>query len=372
MPISRFHTSLSVALLVSLAGTSAHARNCASDLDQSGAVDARDLTRVLADWGLCVGDCPSDLNGDGRVDAADLTALLAAWGPCGPSWATVLEQVPDPSVVIDPALRSAIIESGLPWRVRDNATQIEMLLVPSGTFDMGCSPGSLHVCSFFEVPVHSVTLTRSFYLARYEVTQAQWTAIMGSNPSEFQSASDQVPASEVPNRPVEQVSWDEIQGFLASTGLRLPTEAEWEYAYRAGTRSAYHSMPGFPDGFDDYDLLVNISWHYIAGSANCTSGSACQPRPVGQLSANALGFHDMAGNVAEWVNDWFSLDYYSISPSIDPPGPESGFGGYRARRGGSWGFAPGFERASARDFGSPGQRYNFVGFRPARTATDAR
>jgi formylglycine-generating enzyme required for sulfatase activity len=90
-----------------------------------------------------------------------------------------------------------------------------MLLVPPGTFDMGCSPSNFYACLPHENPVHAVTLTCPFYIGRYEVTQAEWTAKMGSNPSFFQG----------PDRPVEKVSWNMIQGFLLSTGLRLPTEA---------------------------------------------------------------------------------------------------------------------------------------------------
>lgn len=367
MQVSLAHARLSAVVLLAAVPSPALADNCAADLDQNGAVDAVDLARILDDWGPCFGKCSSDINGDGTVGAPDLAALLAAWGPCGLPWATVLEQAPNPAVVTDPALRAAIAASGLPWRVRHDATQIEMLLVPAGTFEMGCTPGSIHTCSFYEQPVHAVTLSQPFYLGRYEVTQAQWTALTGSNPSEFQDASAEVPASQVPSRPVEQVSWDMIQSVLKTTDLRLPTEAEWEYAYRAGTTTAYHSMPGFPNGTSDYNQLVNIAWNFIVGSVNCTTGSACQTRPVGLLAANALGFHDMSGNVSEWVYDFFALDYYAQSPLVDPVGPAEGFGGYRTRRGGSWGYAPGFERASARDFGNPSQGYNFVGLRVVRS-----
>ncbi len=367
MPATRIRPRLAAALILAIVSSTAQGADCVADLDQNGVVDSADLARVLTDWGPCPKSCDSDLNGDGAVDAPDLGVLLAQWGSCGLPWATVLEQDPDPAVVIDPALRDAIINTGFPWRVRDNATQIEMVLVPNGAFDMGASPGSIHTSSFFEFPIHRVTLTEPFYLGRYEVTQAQWTAVMGTNPSEFQSASEQVPAAQVVNRPVEQVSWDNIQDFLAATDMRLPSEAEWEYSYRAGTTTAYHSMPGYPSGTNDYGQVVSIAWNFIVGSVNCTSGSACQTRPVGLLAANGFGLHDMSGNVSEWVNDWFSLDYYAESPSINPPGPPFGFGGYRVRRGGSWGFAPGLERSSARDFGTPSQPSNFVGFRVAKT-----
>jgi hypothetical protein len=145
-----------------------------------------------------------------------------------PAWATLVEAQPDPAVVTDPALRAAIEATGLAWRVRDTATQMEMMLIPPGTFQMGCIMGSnAYGCYSWEQPVHAVTLTNAFYMGRYEVTQSQWVARMGSNPSYFQGSSDSA------SRPVEQVSWNTIQGYLTATGMRLPTEAEWEYACRA-------------------------------------------------------------------------------------------------------------------------------------------
>jgi formylglycine-generating enzyme required for sulfatase activity len=271
-------------------------------------------------------------------------------------WYTVLEQSPDPAVVTNAALREGIIATGRPWRVRDNASQIQMLLVPPGTFNMGCSASNQWGCSSPENPVHAVTLTNAFYIGRYEVTQAQWMATMGSNPSAFQGASAQVPAEQVPNRPVEMVSWNMIQDFLSTTGLRLPTEAEWEYAYRAGTTTAFHSMPGFPNGTNDDTQVGNIAWF--------GSNSVSQTRPVGGKAANALGLHDMSGNVWEWVNDWFSSSYYASSQSTNPPGPASG--AVRVARGSSWESNSDFLRSSFRSGASPGAATGSIGFRVAR------
>jgi formylglycine-generating enzyme required for sulfatase activity len=272
-----------------------------------------------------------------------------------PSWATLVEAAPDPAVVTNAAHRSAISATGYAWRVRHTATQIEMLLIPPGTFNMGCSASNLYGCDANENPVHTVTLTNAFYIGRYEVTQSQWTARMGSNPSAFQAPSAEVPEAEVPNRPVEQVSWPTIQGFLASTGLRLPSEAEWEYAYRAGTATAFHSMPAFPNGTNDDAQVGSIAW-YIGNAASGT-------RPVGQKAANGFGLHDMSGNVWEWVNDWYSATYYASSPAMNPLGPASGT--LRVFRGGSWS-NDSFLRASTRLYGINASFYN-LGFRVARS-----
>jgi formylglycine-generating enzyme required for sulfatase activity len=273
----------------------------------------------------------------------------------GVQWFTVLEQNPDPAIVTSATLRAAITATGYAWRVRDNATQIEMVLIPPGTFSMGCSASNQWSCGSDENPVHTVTLTSAFYMGRYEVTQAQWTARMGSNPSVFQSASAQVPAAQVPNRPVEMVSWNTIQGFLSATGMRLPTEAEWEYAYRASTTTAFHGWPAQTAGTNDDTLLGNIAWF--------GSNSSNQTRPVGGKAPNGFGLHDMSGNVFEWVNDWYSSAYYASSASTNPPGPSAG--STRVVRGGSC-YSSTTTRSSARDATITDDRDPDLGFRVAR------
>jgi len=360
---SDHHSSFTRALLIAVllgvlgGGERASAQCAAADLSDNGVVDTEDLALLLAGWGTNNAD--ADINGDGMVEGDDLAALLVSWGSCivAPPWAMLVETSPDPSVVTDANLRAAITATGLAWRVRDTATQIEFVLIPPGTFNMGCSASQQYGCGSDENPVHQVTLTNAFYLGRYEVTQAQWTARMGSNPSQFQSASTQVPQAQVPQRPVDSVSWNMIQGFLSQTGMRLPMEAEWEYAYRAGTTTAFHGYTGQLSGTNNDSLLGNIAWF--------TSNSNSQTRPVGGKLGNGFGLHDMSGNVWEYVNDWYGDNYYSTSPSVNPQGPSSG--STRAARGGGWDSYSGRCRASKRGFDDPVNSDDNVGFRVART-----
>ena len=272
-----------------------------------------------------------------------------------PPWpCTVLEVMPDPAVVYDAALRTAILRTGLPWRITESAVGIEMLLIPNGTFLMGCSASLEYGCVVDESPNHWVTLTKPFYLGRYEVTQAQWQARTGSNPSSFQPPN----YSDEPTRPVENVSWNNIvNDFQPGTGLRLPTEAEWEFAYRAGTTTAFHGYAAMPGGFDDDSLVGNIAW--------CDANSGGTTHAVGQKAANGFGLHDMAGNVSEWCADRFGDHYYSDSPASDPPGPSSGSN--RVLRDGAWINDSDYLRASERDGVSSGFASHTVGFRVART-----
>jgi len=353
-------TVAALSIVLGLGAAAPAAAQCPGDVTGNGLVNGADLGLVLAAWASDGTDQPgSDVNQDGIVNGADLAFVLGAWGPCvtTPAWATLIEAFPDPAVVTDPALRAAITATGLAWRVKDTATQIEFVLIPPGSFQMGCSASQQYGCNSDESPVHTVTLTNAFYMGRYEVTQAQWQARMGSNPSSFQSASTQVPAAQVPNRPVESVSWNMIQGFLTQTGMRLPTEAEWEYAYRAGTTTAFHGYTGQLSGTNDGSLLGNIAWFGI--------NSNSQTRPVGGKLGNGYGLHDMSGNVREWVNDWYWSTYYASSPSTNPPGPATG--DFRVLRGGYWYSNSNNCRASNRNNNTPTTAYLNIGFRAART-----
>jgi formylglycine-generating enzyme required for sulfatase activity len=291
----------------------------------------------------------ADLDGDEVVSGADLGMMLGAWGQCAvsvPSWATLVEAMPDPAVVTNSPLRAAIIASGNAWRVRDTATQMEMLLVPQGAFMMGCTASNGYACRADENPTHSVTFTNAFYIGRYEVTQSQWVAKMGSNPSYFKGAS----YPDATNRPVEFVNWETVQSYLSATGMRLPSEAEWEYACRAGTTTAFHN------GTNEDVTVGTIAW--------CNVNSGGQTHVVGGKSANALGLYDMAGNVSEWVNDYYGSTYYSVSPSTNPTGP---LALYRVLRGGSWtNFFNHSVRSSGRSYDASVVSGNYIGFRVAR------
>jgi len=211
-----------------------------------------------------------------------------------------------------------------------NSLGMTFILLPAGTFTMGSpsdEPGSFRD----EQPQHQVTLTQPFYMQQTEVTQAQWEAVMGSNPSHFDGC---------PTCPVEQVSWDEAQTFIGYMNARgegtynLPTEAQWEYAARAGSTTAFYNG-GITSYSDMYECnsdgnLNAIAWYcYNSGS---------ETHPVAQKTPNACGLYDMSGNVYEWCWDWFSRSYYDGGAMTDPTGPSSG--SYRVLRGGSWYLVP--------------------------------
>ena len=323
------------------------------DLNQDRTVDSADLGTLLGSFGPCVLGALGDFNSDAAIDSSDLGTMLGNFGPCPSvlSWATVLQWNPDPDVVPDAAVRAKIVASGFPWRVLDIGTGIELLLIPGGTFTMGCSASNISPCRTDENPTHQVTLSKAFYLGKTEVTQAQWQAKMGSNPSAgiFDGGS----------RPVERVSWHDIAGFNTATDLRLPSEAEWEYACRGNTTTAFHSMPGYPNGTNDDSLLGNIAWY--------NSNSPYGTQPVAGKAANAFGMYDMLGNVWEWCNDWYGS--YAAGNATDPTGPSSGSS--RVLRGGDYGNYFSYGISSRRLNFAPVASYSSIGFRVARTADPA-
>jgi len=187
-----------------------------------------------------------------------------------------------------------------------------------------------------------------------EVTQGQWKMVMGENPSYFKDCGDDCP--------VEQVSWDDCQEFITklnqmegTTKYRLPTEAEWEYAARAGSETAFANGVITETGCGHEPNLDQMGW-YCGNSGNTT-------HPVAQKLPNAWGLYDMHGNVWEWCQDWYG-SYPSISV-LDPQGPDSG--SRRVIRGGSWDFYARYCRSADRDFNWPDDSSSFIGFRLART-----
>jgi formylglycine-generating enzyme len=234
-----------------------------------------------------------------------------------------------------------------------------LVFVKGGEYDMGCTSEQKD-CVDDEKPTHQVTLS-DFYIGKYEVTQKEWTEIMGNNPSSFKNGD---------NYPVESVSWDAIQTFLSklntkypNRNYRLPTEAEWEYAARGGGKEVV-----FGNGKNTLDPK---GANFDARAANKTAYSVAgeyrqKTTPVGSFIPNAIGLYDMSGNVYEWCSDWYGSDYYKNSPAINPQGPTSG--SLRVLRGGSWNFYPQNCRVANRYYRSRPVDCSFnIGFRLART-----
>ena len=234
----------------------------------------------------------------------------------------------------------AELEAGKTFK--DCPTCPEMVEIPQGSFSMGSNEGEAD-----EKPVHNVTIAKPFAIGKTEVTQEQWRALMGDNPSYFETCLDTCP--------VEQVSWEDAQAYIKKLNVktgkhyRLPTEAEWEYACRAGNQQEYC-------GNDNAD---HVSWN------NNNSGNIFSkgPHAAASKKANAFGLFDMSGNVWEWVED----SYHESYEGAPVDGSAWTNGGMRVLRGGSWGYDPKFARATARSKFSENYRYFSYGFRVAQT-----
>jgi len=221
--------------------------------------------------------------------------------------------------------------------------KLEMVLIPAGEFLMG-SPDSDKSGRADERPQHRVRITRPFYLGKYLVTQEQWQAVMGNNPSEFKG----------PKNPVDSVGWEDCREFLkrlnklfVHTGIKasLPTEAQWEYACRAGSTTRYF--------YGDEDAkLAEYAWF--------NENSLEKTHPVGQKKPNAWGLYDMHGSLFQWCADWYDGDYYKSSPTSDPCGPSSG--SLHIDRGGCWNSLPRGCCSAFRHTNSP-RPDHFIGLR---------
>ena len=252
-----------------------------------------------------------------------------------------------------------------------NSLGMEFVRVPAGEFRMGSETG---FADDDEKPVTRVKISRGFGLGKYEVTQGQWEAVMGANPSDFKNCGRDCP--------VESVSWNDVQQFVRKLNgmegrarYRLPTEAEWEYAARAGTWT--DTPAGDLDllGQNNVPMLDTIAWYggnsgvRYEGGVDCSDwnetqypATRCGTHPVGKKAANDLGLHDMLGNVWEWVEDRYGE--YPGGSVTDPKGPATG--SLRVRRGGGWSHDALGSRSAYRAGAAPGNRYHYLGFRLLR------
>jgi formylglycine-generating enzyme required for sulfatase activity len=242
--------------------------------------------------------------------------------------------------------------SGLQLETFTNCLGMTFKRIPAGTFTMGSpdtEPGR-----FSDETQHPVTLTKDFFIMTTEVTQKQWRDVMGNNPSSFISCGD--------NCPVENVSWNDTDRFIARMNrrgegtYRLPTEAEWEYAVRAGSTTAFY-IGGVTNLYcNPTDPNLNLIGWYCGNSAQ-------KNHPVAQKQPNAWGLYDMSGNVYEWCQDWYGT--YPIS-ATDPTGPTSGSN--RVFRGGSWDYLAVGCRSAYRNKATPDYWDITLGFRLVRSA----
>ncbi len=248
-----------------------------------------------------------------------------------------------------------------------NGVGMRLTLIPPGTFRMGAAraePGR----AGGESPRHAVTISRPFYLGTFPVTQAEYEAVTGRNPAHFRAGgqgADKVRGMDTSRFPVERVSWADAVSFCerlskrpgekkAGRVYRLPTEAEWEYACRAGTTSTFHSGDSYTSG------QANFDGNYPSDGA--TKGEfLARTCEVGRYRPNLWGLYDMTGNVWAWCADWYDAGTYTRSSRTDPAGPEAGT--RRCRRGGSWYMNATQCRSAYRSSNTPGEAVEYCGMR---------
>jgi formylglycine-generating enzyme required for sulfatase activity len=246
-----------------------------------------------------------------------------------------------------------------------NSLGMKFVLIPAGTFVMG-SPET-EKGRHDDEPQHEVTITRPFYLGVHEVTQEQFEKVMGRNPSSFSSHGSnkqRVAGKSSADYPVDNVTWLDAVAFCEKLGAlekkkrryRLPSEAEWEYACRAGSKSVFH----LGDNLDAYK--ANFCGLIYAAYGNGGAGPFLRSTTsVGQYEPNAFGLYDMHGNVQEWCRDWYAAAYYPTAPKEDPQGPLAG--AERVLRGGGWAHTGNSVRSAVRNKLAPNKTHYSAGFR---------
>ena len=287
-----------------------------------------------------------DINEGGAIDSADQFLLQQSWH------AVAATPTPLPSEM-------TIDLPGLPAE----AKPLVLVRIPAGSFYMGSNDdSSWSWCYPCEQPVHHVNIAYDFYLAKHEITQGQWLAVMGSEPaSGYGDGNDY---------PVYFVSWNDCQAFVAALNapgqgtFRMPSEAEWEYACRAGTttRFSFGDSNCAPTGCTSCDLS-NYAWW--CGNNGASGAPEYGTKIVGQKPPNGFGLYDMHGNVWEWCQDWWH-EGYTGAPA-DGSAWEAGGGTYRVMRGGRWSSDARYCRSSSRSRHSPAVTSYYLGFRVART-----
>lgn len=302
-----------------------------------------------------------------------------------------------------------------------NTLGMQMVLIPAGEFLMGSDASKAELSRHFpgyeskrlrdladEAPAHRVRLTRPFYMARHEVTVGQFRRFLDASGHVPESIADGTggygynprydPATtrrgdafegrdpryswrnpgfpQADDHPVVNVTWNDAQALAAwlsrveQRRYRLPTEAEWEYACRAGTRSHFHSgddPASLAAVANVFDADAAVNWPAWKGFALSSRDGFPFTAPVGSFAPNAFGLHDMHGNVWEWTADWHDESYYARSPRDDPQGPADG--SVKVRRGGSWHTWPLYARCGYRNWNAPDTRYTLVGIRLVMEAT---
>ena len=276
----------------------------------------------------------------GMVVIVSMLSVLIIFGCAGKTKESHMKDTAkgERAPLIDPSAREVFI----------NSIGMKFVYIAGGNFTMGSPPGE-YGRDNSEIQ-HQVTLTKGFYMQITEVTQRQWKKIMGNNCSFFSNCGDDCP--------VEQVSWNDAQEFIKRLNqrentkrYRLPTEAEWEYACRAGSKTAF-TNGGIEKEFRSYNSnLEAVGWYY----KNSENGT----HSVAQKEPNAWGLYDMHGNVWEWCQDWEGK--YSFKAVTDPTGPPTGLS--RIRRGGSWSHYPMFCRSAYRSWFPPKNKSPDLGFR---------